>query len=175
LAVTVVDNHDTQPLQSLEAPVEAWFKPHAYAVIFLRHQGYPCLFYPDLYGAHYIDKGQDGEDHEIFLEKCAGIEALLSVRHRFAHGEQREYFDHPNCVGWTRQGESDPENSGCAVLLSNSDEGFKQMETGKEHAGKSFKDYLGNHPGETLIDDNGWGEFRVSAESVSVWVDRYLF
>lgn len=29
LAVTVVDNHDTQPLQSLEAPVEAWFKPLA--------------------------------------------------------------------------------------------------------------------------------------------------
>ncbi len=27
LAVTVVDNHDTQPLQALEAPVKAWFKP----------------------------------------------------------------------------------------------------------------------------------------------------
>jgi len=26
-AVTIVANHDTQPLQSLEAPVEAWFKP----------------------------------------------------------------------------------------------------------------------------------------------------
>lgn len=30
LAVTVVDNHDTRPLQSLEAPIEAWFKPLAY-------------------------------------------------------------------------------------------------------------------------------------------------
>ena len=33
LAVTVVDNHDTQPLQALEAPVEPWFKPIAYALI----------------------------------------------------------------------------------------------------------------------------------------------
>ena len=28
LAVTVVDNHFTQPLQALEAPVEPWFKTH---------------------------------------------------------------------------------------------------------------------------------------------------
>ena len=54
LAVTVVDNHDTQPLQSLEAPVEKWFKPLAYALILLREAGYPCVFYPDLYGAHII-------------------------------------------------------------------------------------------------------------------------
>jgi alpha-amylase len=33
-AVTVVDNHDTQPLQALEAPVETWFKPIAYALIY---------------------------------------------------------------------------------------------------------------------------------------------
>jgi alpha-amylase len=44
LAVTVVDNHDTQPLQSLEAPVEHWFKPLAYALILLREGGYPCVF-----------------------------------------------------------------------------------------------------------------------------------
>ncbi len=44
LAVTVVDNHDTQPLQSLEAPVEAWFKPHSYAITLLREEGYPCIF-----------------------------------------------------------------------------------------------------------------------------------
>jgi alpha-amylase len=35
LAVTLVDNHDTQPLQMLESVVEAWFKPLAYAVILL--------------------------------------------------------------------------------------------------------------------------------------------
>ena len=56
-AVTLVANHDTQPLQSLEAPVEPWFKPLAYALILLREQGVPCVFYPDLYGASYRDKG----------------------------------------------------------------------------------------------------------------------
>ncbi|MBA4167343.1 MAG: alpha-amylase, partial [Chitinophagaceae bacterium] len=115
LAVTVVDNHDTQPLQSLEAPVEAWFKPLAYAIILLRDQGYPCLFYPDLYGAHYTDKGRDGNDHEIFLDKCDGIEKLLSARKEFAYGPQRDYFDHDNCIGWTREGTDENQGSGCAV------------------------------------------------------------
>jgi alpha-amylase len=32
-AVTIVGNHDTQPLQVIEAPVEDWFKPLAYALI----------------------------------------------------------------------------------------------------------------------------------------------
>ena len=32
-AVTLVANHDTQPLQDLESPVEYWFKPPACAII----------------------------------------------------------------------------------------------------------------------------------------------
>lgn len=46
--MTLVANHDTQPLQALEAPVEAWFKPLAYALILLRENGVPSVFYPDL-------------------------------------------------------------------------------------------------------------------------------
>ena len=41
-AVTFVDNHDTQPGQSLESFVEEWFKPIAYSLILLRNEGYPC-------------------------------------------------------------------------------------------------------------------------------------
>src|SRR5206468_1208976 len=52
-AVTIAGNHDTQPLQLLESPIEEWFKPSAYALILLREQGYPCVFYPDLFGAKY--------------------------------------------------------------------------------------------------------------------------
>ena len=48
-AVTIVDNHDTQPLQALEASVEAWFKAIAYSLILLRFEGYPCIFYADIY------------------------------------------------------------------------------------------------------------------------------
>lgn len=170
LAVTVVDNHDTQPLQSLEAPVQKWFKPLAYAIILLREGGYPCVFYPDLYGAHYTDKGNDGNDHEIFLDACENIEKLLIARQRFAYGLQRDYFDHPNCVGWTREGTDENKNSGCAVLLSNGDEGFKQMEVGTKFAGKVFKDFLEKHSKEVNINNDGWGEFYVTPGSVSVWV-----
>lgn len=171
LAVTIVDNQDTQPLQALEAPVEAWFKPLAHALILLRQGGYPCLFYPDLFGAHYVDKGHDGQDHEIFLNKCENIEKLLLARKMYAYGLQRDYFDHANCIGWTREGVEDQPKSGCAVLLSNSEEGFKSMEVGKPHAGKIFVDYLEKHPAKVTINEEGWGEFHVSAGSVSVWIE----
>ena len=170
LAVTIVENHDTQPLQALEAPVEPWFKPIAYAIILLRKDGYPCIFYTDLYGASYVDKGNDGNDHEIFLPKCDDLENLLKARANYAYGEQRDYFDHGNCVGWTREG--DAEYSGCAVVLSNGDEGFKSMEIGKRYAGKTFIDMLGKHAAEVTINEDGWGEFYTNAGSVCVWIEK---
>jgi alpha-amylase len=45
-AVTVVENHDTQPLQALEAPIEPWFKPLAYALILLRQKVILRVFTP---------------------------------------------------------------------------------------------------------------------------------
>ncbi|MBS1660012.1 MAG: alpha-amylase [Bacteroidetes bacterium] len=168
LSVTVVDNHDTQPLQSLEAPVDPWFKPLAYALILLREKGYPCVFYPDLYGAKYKDKGHDGNDYEIYLPGVENIEKLMKARKTFAYGPQKDYLDHANCIGWTREG--DDEHTGCAVLLSNGDDGFKTMEIGKRYAGKTFVDYLGKHPAQVTIDPEGKGEFHVSGNSVSVWV-----
>ncbi len=172
LAVTIVDNHDTQPLQSLEAPVEVWFKPHAYAIILLRYEGYPCIFYPDLYGAHYVDKGSDGEDYEIFLEKTDSLDRLLKLRKEFAYGVQRDYFDHANCIGWTREGADEMVNSGCAVLLSNGEEGFKNMEIGKRHAGKVFVDFLGKRNEEITINEDGWATFFCPEGAISVWVTK---
>lgn len=49
-ACAFVDNHDTQPGQALESWIPAWFKPQAYALILLRYQPCPCVFYGDLYG-----------------------------------------------------------------------------------------------------------------------------
>jgi len=169
-AVTVVDNHDTQPLQALEAPVEKWFKPLAYALILLRQEGYPCLFYPDLFGAHYTDKGKDGNDYEIFLDKVEELESLMHARNNFAYGTQRDYFDHGNCIGWTREGNE--EHEGCAVLMTNGDDGNKSMEIGNRYAGKIFIDLLQKHAAEVTINDEGWGEFFVNAGSVSVWVPK---
>jgi alpha-amylase len=172
LAVTVIDNHDTQPLQSLEAPVETWFKPLAYALILLRAGGYPCVFFPDLYGAHYVDKGEDGNDHEIFLEKCPDIDGLLSARKIYSYGMERDYFDHPNCIGWTREGTDENPGSGCAVVLSNGEEGYKNMEVGKRHAGKTFIEFLGKNQAEIIVNDDGWAKFLVGAGTVAVWVSK---
>lgn len=169
LAVTLVENHDTQPLQSLEQTVDFWFRPLAYAMILLRSTGYPCIFYPDLYGASYCDKGNDGEEHEIILEPVPQIRNMLGLRRNNLYGEQRDYFDHPNCIGWTVSGEEGKPGSGVAVVLSNGEDGFKDMEMGKAFAGRTFRDRLENSTDEVVIDDNGWGKFPCPAGSVSAY------
>lgn len=168
-AVTIVENHDTQPLQALESPIEFWFKPLAYAIILLREQGYPCVFYPDYYGAKYTDKGKDGKDYEINLEKVDKLELLINARKNFAYGKQRDYFDHQNVIAWTREGDENYANSGIAVIISNGDYGWKWMEIGKKYAGKIFVDFLGNNSEKVEINSDGWGEFKVNSRSVSVW------
>lgn len=170
LAVTVTDNHDTQPLQSLEAPVDPWFKPLAYALILLREKGYPCIFYPDLYGAEYTDKGGDGKDYTIFLPKIECLPEMITLRKDVAYGIQHDYLDHPNCIGWTREGDEEMPGSGCAVLLSNGDKGNKKMFVGLQHKGKRFKDTLNKIMKRVTIDENGEAEFFCEAGSVSVWV-----
>lgn len=170
LAVTLVGNHDTQPLQVLEANIDPWFKQIAYSLILLREAGYPCVFYPDLYGAKYTDKNSHGEDCEVVLEPVAKLDKLLQARQRFAYGQQRDYFDHPNCIGWTREGDEAHPGSGCAVIISNGEAGTKRMEAGKRQAGKQFVDCLGNSEGQITIQEDGWAEFHCAAGNVSIWV-----
>ena len=174
LAVTVVDNHDTQPLQALEAPVANWFKPLAYALILLRDAGYPCIFYPDLYGAKYTDKGKDGNDYEIILDVVQGLDKLILTRKNAAYGPQHDYFDHPNCIGWAREGDAEHTHSACAVVISNGEDGYKVMNVGKRNAGKIFIDILGNSKKMILINDVGEGQFSCMERSVSVWVNKLL-
>jgi len=170
LAVTFVDNHDTQPLQALESYVDFWFRPIAYAIILLREQGIPCLFFPDLYGGIYNDKDKKGNDVHIELVALPEIGIMSKIRTSLAYGQQRDYFDHGNCVGWTRAGNDEHQNSGLAVILSTGEEGYKKMEIGTKFSGKIFIDALGHRSQEVLIDTNGWAEFHCNAGSISVWV-----
>jgi len=128
----------------------------------------PVCFFPDLYGARYTDKGKDGQDHEICIDKVDELKKLLIARKEFAYGQQRDYFDHGNCIGWTREGNE--EHSGCAVLLTNGDDGFKEMEIGDRYAGATFIDLLQKNQAEVNIDKSGNGKFFVNAGSVAVWV-----
>ncbi|WP_447641206.1 MULTISPECIES: alpha-amylase [Chitinophagaceae] len=170
LAVTLVANHDTQPLQSLENPVEPWFKPLAYVLVLLRKDGYPCVFYPDVYGAHYMDKGHDGADAEIFLPVTDNINELMTARQLYAYGEQIDYFDHNNCIAWVRLG--DATHEGCVVILSNGEDGSKEITLGETFSGVVFHDFLRNREDEIQLDDNGKATFLVNSCSVSVWVRK---
>lgn len=167
-AVTLVDNHDTQPFQSLEAPVEPWFKPLAYALILLREQGVPCVFYPDLYGAQYTDTGNDGGEYTIDMPPVADLPKLIEARRRFAHGPQTDLFDAPDCLAVVRHGtETAP---GCIVVLTNGAETEKPVDLGPEQANVTFRDFLGHRGEEITTDAGGKANFPVDGGSVSVWV-----
>ncbi|QQO09084.1 alpha-amylase [Breznakiella homolactica] len=161
-SVTFVDNHDTQPGQSLESWVQDWFKPLAYALTLLRAEGYPCVFYGDYYGI----------PHNNIQPKKDMLVPLLKARELYAYGEQHDYFDHANTIGWTREGDDEHEGSGLAVVLTNGSSGDKVMYVGKKFAGHQFRDYTGNRTELVAIGEDGNGKFPVNGGSVSVWVDK---
>jgi alpha-amylase len=168
-AVTFVDNHDSQPLQALESTVEPWFKPLAYAVILLRSEGYPCIFYPDYYGAEYDDKGRDGNSYHITLPSHRFlIDIFLQARRNYAYGQQIDYLDHPNSIGWTRLGDSQHPKA-MAVIMSNGLDGSKWMDVGRIHAG--FTDLTGHIAEPVFTNADGWGDFRCPGGKVSVWLE----
>lgn len=162
-AVTFVDNHDSQPGSSLESWVQDWFKASAYALILLRRDGYPVVFYGDYYG---IGEGT------IVPGKQAAIDPLLYARANKAYGKQDDYFDHPNLIGWVRQGDPQLEKSGCAVLISNHQEGSKRMAVGKQRAKQIWIDLTGNRKDRITVGDDGFAEFPVNGGSVSVWAEE---
>jgi alpha-amylase len=167
LAVTLVENHDSQPLQSLESIVESWFKPLAYALILLREAGYPCIFYGDYYGAHYKDT-KDGEEHEIWMDSHQFlIDKFLDARKNHAYGEQRDYFDHPSTIGWTRFGDEE-HPGGMAVVLTNGGDGSKSMDVGYPNC--TYVDITEHVKEPVTTNDDGWADFRCNGGSVSVWV-----
>ena len=170
LAVTFVSNHDTQPLQSLESVVENWFKPLAYALILLRKSGYPCVFSADYYGAHYFDQGDDGQNHEIWMDRHQDlINGFLYARRTFCYGPEVDYLDDPNCIGWTRL-RNERNFGGMAVILSTRNFTTKNMKTGSPHT--VYYDLTGHISEEVISNESGWGEFPCQAASVSVWLPR---
>lgn len=140
--------------------VQDWFKPIAYALILLRQNGYPCVFYGDYYGI---------PSEKVHAKKDM-LDKLLLLRKDFVYGTEHDYFDHPNLCGWTLEGDVGHPHSGIAVLISNNMAGQKQMYVGKHFAGTIFYDYLGNHMEKVRIDENGYGTFFVNSGSVSAWV-----
>jgi alpha-amylase len=163
---TVVMNHDTQPGQTVETPIEGFFKPLAYALILLRKEGYPCPFFGDLYGM----RGREGVNPEP--PSCGNkLADIILARKLYAYGDQDDYFDEPNCIGWVRRGTWD-HPAGCAVVLSNAGPGQKRMCVGDLHRGQVWTDILTWETTEVTIDDEGYGTFPCPGISMAIWVRK---
>ena len=128
-------------MQSFVAP---WLKQLAYSVILLRKDGYPCVFYGDLFGIPY--------SHVAPVDR---IKTLLTLRKLKAYGRQHDYFDHKNVIGWTREGDNRHLNSGLAVIASNSFDAEKKMYVGTSFSGEKFIDCLDNCVDVVTIGDDG--------------------
>ncbi|MCI8572833.1 MAG: alpha-amylase, partial [Oscillibacter sp.] len=158
-AVSFVDNHDTQPGQALQSWVADWCKPLAYACILLRREGVPCVFYGDLYGIPHSS-----------VPPVEALPKLLLARKFCAHGQQTDYLDDPDTIGWVRRGT----DSAMAVVLSDGPGGSKRMCTGAEMSGAVFVDLLGGRNERILIPENGTADFPVNGGSAAVWVPENM-
>ena len=158
-AVTFVDNHDTQPGHALESWIPEWFKEIAYSIILFSRRGYPCVFYGDFYGIEH-----DG------IKPMENLKTMMLLRKDKAYGEQVDYFDNPDVVGFTRLGDDAHYKSGMAVIMSDKFDGSKRMYVGKNFAGDKFMDSLGHINEEIIIDEEGFGNFVVTGGSASVYV-----
>jgi alpha-amylase len=141
--------------------VQDWFKPLAYALILLRQDGYPCVFYGDYYGT--------GGSNPI-PGKREALDRLLEARQKSAYGEQADYFDHANTIGWVRLGDAAHEGSGLACVMSNGGDGYKRMCLGGLNGGTTWRDIMGAIADTVTLDEGGWSDFSCKGGSVSVYM-----
>lgn len=155
-AVTFVDNHDTQIGQSLESWIEPWFKPLAYALILLRDQGIPSVFYGDLYGVKHHNS-----------PKVHGLETMMKLRKRADFTKHYDYLDDPECIGWSYL-----DKEGFVVIMSNGNKRLKKMHVGKDQAQKVYINILDPQSEAIVIDEKGNGIFPVEKKSCAIYRDK---
>lgn len=171
LAVMFVDNHDTQVgKEKAMYSMDQWFKLPAYASILTR-EGKACVFYGDFYGTQTVTDGYPGNCKAIKNQ----LETLLYARKNYAYGEQVNYFNNSDYIGWVRKGDSAHEGSGLATLIADNNYGGSiTMNVGREHAGEVWYDMTGDVKETVTIDNNGNGTFSVKGRKngscYSVWV-----
>ncbi len=89
----------------------------AYALILLRKAGYPCVFYGDYYGTA-GDNSFDG--------KKDSIDKFIHLRQTCCFGDEDNYFENENLIGWVRKG-NEENDSNAAVVMSNKEYGKIKM------------------------------------------------
>ena len=161
-AITIVDNHDTQPRHGHMSFIERWFKPQAYALILTREEGTPCIFYGDLFGLP--NAGYQGIENEL--------KKLMYLRQHCSYGKQHEFLYNETCIGWSREGIAPVDHlrhTGCAVLISSGFSQKQMMYVGGHHAGERWVDIMGNQKNHIIVPSSGWIECSVGYQSLSVW------
>ena len=154
-AVTFVDNHDTQPTQGLESFIPDWFKIQAYALILLRVSGYPCVFYGDYYGIL----------HNEIKAKKDTLDILLSLRKEYLDGQQVDYFDDEDCIGWSNVSE----NKSMVLILTNGIGKSKHIQVFDTNC--YYKDVLNNSE-DVYINEEGYGDFSCPNGSISIYIRK---
>ncbi|WP_276812963.1 alpha-amylase [Faecalibaculum rodentium] len=152
-ACAFVDNHDTQPGQALESWVPNWFKPQAYAMILLRSQPCPCVFYGDLYGM------KDGSNGPVpFLWD------MVWIRRNLLSNELTDYWtDDPQMLAWLVRGEHP-----VFVILTEGD--WKQYTVQEpDIAGRTFVD-ITDPDHKVTVNENGEGTFTCRPGSLGIYV-----
>ncbi|KLO17207.1 glycoside hydrolase family 13 protein [Schizopora paradoxa] len=175
-AVTFVDNHDTGIGRTLESWVDESFKVQAYALILLRLEGLPCVYYGDVY--------PNKEHFDANVSKQ--ILKLIQARKKYAYGKMTEYLNYRNCIGFVRHGDDSHEGSGCVVVIrSNID--VKQSSGNSKDYGQEirmkvdlkkdlgttgkpviYRDLLGDSR-TVAVNAEGWGIFPCAEGSAAVW------
>jgi alpha-amylase len=167
LAVTFVDNHDSQPMQALESPVADWFKPLAYALVLLRRDGLPCVFAADYDGADYTEQRWGSQPEHVTMTSFRPfLDTCLALRRELGDAAQEDHLDHPNVIGWVRR----TDDLLVVVLMSNGGDGHARIATGVPRV--ALADATGADPDPITTDPDGAAEFRCPGRGVSLWVGR---
>ncbi|MDO5737914.1 MAG: alpha-amylase [Eubacteriales bacterium] len=144
-SITFVDNHDSQPGQSLESWVAEEFRELANALILLKRDAYPCIFAGDFYGLEGSEYGGLGER----------LRLLLELRRDYAYGEEEVFLAEAGAYGIIRHG--DEEHPG-KLIFAFSRNGERELEVmlGEEYAGRTFLDRSNQEAEvEYRVDDDG--------------------
>ena len=100
------------------------------------------------------------------------LDLLFHLRKNYVYGLKRDYFDDPNIVGWTLEGDLVHPDSGLAVIMSDNAGGSKAMNIGQNLAGCLLYDCTGHIQETVYIDQEGNGIFYVDGGSVSIWIKK---
>jgi len=68
------------------------------------------------------------------------------------------------------KGTEDKMQTGFVVVLSNSEDGFKEVNTGRHNTGQRFVDITGSFNEPVIPNEDGTAIFSVKERSISIWI-----